>query len=161
MLEVVGLQWDTIGSLPFTANLHAYYYNGRYATRPVVYGRGKVWIDVLGNAPSAARWLDVEDEDAKPENVPGWLDARKAVAGTDAGVYCNRVTLPQVIAAADGRPMDLWLATLDGTIFPTEAYSLPSNVHLVAVQAFGSAYLGINADLSMVVDQQYWNAYAA
>jgi len=157
-MNICGLQWDTVGSLPFQTNLHAYYVNGRFATNPVIYGRGKVWIDVIGDAPQAARWLDVENEDARPDRVPGWLDERSAVG--EGGIYCNRASLSSVIQAANGRKFDLWLATLDGTIFPHEMNSLPDNVTLCAVQAFGAAYLRINADLSMVVNMDYWRKYA-
>lgn len=154
-----GLQWDTIGSLPFTASLHAYYVNGRFATSPILYRKGAVWIDVVGDAAHAARWLDVENEDAKPEMVPTWLDQRTAVG--PGGIYCNRASLPAVIDAAAGRKFDLWLATLDGTVYPYQANTLPDNVTLCAVQAFTSSMLKINADLSVVWDERYWNESAA
>lgn len=153
-----GLQWDTIGSLPFVASLHAYYVNGRYATSPIMYRKGAVWIDVVGDAPHAARWLDVENEDAKPEIVPTWLDQRAAHG--EGGIYCNRATLPAVIEHAAGRKFDLWLATLDGNVYPYQVNALPDNVTLCAVQAFPSSMLKINADLSVVWNQKYWETYA-
>jgi hypothetical protein len=161
MIESIqGLQWDTIGSLPFQATLHAYYLNGKYATRPIVYRPGAVWIDVLGNGPTAAYWLDVENEDATPAMVPEWLDKRASVG--PGGIYCSRANLAAVLSnAGSDRKYDLWLATLDGTIFPYEINSLPANANLVAVQAFPSSYLGINADLSVVFDSAYWSSHAA
>ena len=164
MIEsIAGLQWDTIGSLPFQAQLHAYYLNGRFATRPIVYRPGSVWIDVIGDGPKSAYWLDVENEDAKPEMAASWLAQREAVVGSgNAGIYCNRITLPAVLSnVSQDIKYDLWLATLDGTIFPYEINTLPDNVNLVAVQAFPSSYLGVNADLSVVFDSTYWRRHTA
>lgn len=158
---IYGLQWDTTGPLPFQADLHAYYLNGKYATKPISYGKGKVWIDVIGDGAKAARWLDVENEDATPAMVPTWLDQRFAAAGDgDGGIYCNLSTLPTVLTAAGDRKFDLWIATLDGTIYPYAVNSLSSNVRLCCVQAFPASYIGINADLSLVMNQDYWNTYA-
>lgn len=158
-MNIYGLQWDTVGALPFTANLHAYYVNGRYATRPVMYGKGKVWVDVIGDAAKDARWLDVENEDANPAMIPGWLDEREPLG--EGGIYCNRATLPTVLNVTAGRKFDLWLATLDGTVFPSEMNTLPDNVTLCCVQAFPAGYLGMNADISVVVNEAYWKGYAA
>lgn len=158
---VYGLQFDTVGSLPFTAALHAYYINGKYATRPVAYRRGAVWIDVLGNAARSARWFDVESEDGTPAMVAAWLDEREAAVGpNDRGIYCSRSNLAAVVDNAAGRNFDLWLATLDGTMFPSEFIGLPSNVNPVLVQSFPASYLGINADVSVVINQTYWKGYA-
>ena len=160
-MQGYGLMWDSAtGAIPVGARLRALYFNGRYASPPA-YGRGRVFIDVLASAPGAASWLDVETGDATPGAVPGWLDLRGAAQAHNRGVYCNRGNLPAVIRAAAGRQFNLWLATLDGTIPATADLQLPSSARLVAVQAFGAAMLGFNADLSVVVDRAYWDAHYA
>ena len=152
-MTIYGLQYDTVGTLPFTPALQAFYYNGRYAHRPYTLGRGRIWIDVTGANPGQCFWLDVETGDADPTQVPGWIAERGG-----GGVYCNRSTLPQVLTELNGHFCGLWLATLDGTTDP--AIELPHNVRLLAVQAFPAAMTGINADLSVVVDRTYWDTRA-
>jgi hypothetical protein len=159
-----GLQFDSTstanaGHLPWTPRLVALYANGRYAHTPYTVGRGHVWIDVIGNAAAKAYWLDRETGDASAADVPGHLDARKPLGG--GGVYCNQASLPGVISAASGRPMGLWLATLDGSIPTAASLKLPSNVRLLAVQAYPASMVGLNVDVSVVVDSAYWIAHAA
>jgi hypothetical protein len=57
-----------------------------------------------------------------------------------------------VNVAAAGRPHLLWVATLDGTVDVV----VPISGRLVAVQAFPASMTGMNADLSVVVDEAYW-----
>ena len=154
-MTVYGLQYDTTGQLPFTPALAAYYINGRYARQPVTYGPGRVWMDVLGTAPWAAFWLDVESGDATPADVPVWLDLRRQAGLGWGGIYCNRAGLAAVLTAAGDRPFSLWLATLDGTI---QQPALPAGVTLVAVQVYPAAMTGLDADISVVVDEAYWAA---
>lgn len=154
MPPMLGLQFDSVSPLPFVPALEALYVNGRFAHTPVAYGPGRVWIDVLGNAPRAAFWLDVEKGDATPDMVPAWLDARHAAGDGWGGVYCNRSSLGDVAKAAGNRPWSLWLATLDGSL--PLGLGLPSQVNLLAVQAFPAAAVGINADVSVVLDPAYW-----
>jgi hypothetical protein len=157
-MQVFGLQWDSAsGDIPAEAKLRALYVNGGFATRPVHYGRGRVWIDVVGNAPDKALWLDVERFDATPAAVPGWLDARRKSGAGTGGIYCDRSALPAVESAAGGRPHMLWVATLDGTV---DIGRVPGVGRLVAVQAFPASMTGRNADLSIVVDEPYWLARA-
>jgi hypothetical protein len=152
-MQVFGTQWDSAsGDIPAGAKLRALYVNGRFATRPATYGRGRVWIDVNGSAPHAAFWLDVERFDATPGQVPGWLDERRRAGFGTGGIYCDRSTLPAVTAAAGDRPHYLWIATLDGTV----NVAVPETGHLVAVQAYPASMLGPDADLSIVVDEPYW-----
>jgi hypothetical protein len=148
-----GVMFDSAtGAYPPGAALCAYYVNGRYA-RPAQYGRGKVWIDVIGNAPRAALWLDVETGDATPADVPGWLDERRSAGLGAGGVYCSRAALPAIEQAAAGRPHLLWVATLDGDTTPALP---PVTGQLVAVQAFPASMLGFDADMSVVVDPGWW-----
>lgn len=150
----VGLMYDstTPEMIPPWARLRALYFNGKYAQRPD-YGRGRIFIDVLGNAPHSAEVLDVESHDAGPASVRPWLQAR---AGVETGtIYCNESTLPAVQDAADGHPFALWLATLDGLI---PAHQGPG--HLVAVQAYGAQITGANIDISVVLDAPWWSRHA-
>lgn len=158
-MQVYGLQWDSTTALPFIGGaITAKYINGGSAQRPVHFGRGVVWVDVLAAAPFDAHWLDIENGDARPEDFPRWNLAKHQGLGQWGGAYCNRSTLPKILEAAGPMPFDLWLATLDGTIFPEEAASLPPNVTLVAVQAFPGTMTGFHADASVVVSQAYWDA---
>jgi hypothetical protein len=153
-MTIYGVQFDTVSPLPFVPALQAFYINGRYAHKPVTYGRGRVWVDVNGTDPAGAFWLDVETGDAAPVQVPGWL-SKRAVAGLgEGGIYCGRALLPAVLHHAGQRPFSLWLATLDGNTTPD--VSLPATVTLSAVQAIPRQMLGFNADLSVVTDRAYW-----
>lgn len=160
MQEFYGLQYDTVGGV-LGVPLQAFYFNGRFAHRPVTFGRGRVWIDVTGGAPLDCHWLDVEKEDATPDRVPTWNAERHHGTGQWGGAYCDRSTLPKVLEANGTLPLDLWLATLDGTVPDAADLGLPPNVHLVAVQAFGAETAGFRADASVVVDAHYWDAYHA
>lgn len=149
-----GLMFDstTPELIPGWARLRALYVNGKFAQHPD-FGRGRIHIDVLGNAPSFAEVLDVEAEDATPGAVLPWLQARgRFEQGT---IYCNESTLPAVQEAAAGHPFYLWLATLDGAI---PAHSGPGQ--LVAVQAYGQKITGANVDVSVVLDEQWWARHA-
>lgn len=155
--EIFGAMFDSAsGDYPTGSLLNAYYFNGRFPHVPYRVAKGSVWIDVLGNAPNSCSWLDVESGDATPGHVPGWLDLRNQPG--NQGIYCNRATLPAVNAAAAGRPYNVWIATLDGNPFPV----LPAvSGQLVAVQAIPASMLGFNADMSVIVDQYYWNTHSA
>jgi hypothetical protein len=157
-MQVYGLQWDSAsGDFPPRARLRALYVNGEYAARPVKYRRGQIWIDVDGSEPAGAFWLDVERGDATPGRVASWLDEREKSGAGWGGIYCDRDSLPAVEQAAGERPHALWVATLDGTAQIT----LPGGSgHLVAVQDYPASMVGLDADLSIVVDRDYWLAHA-
>lgn len=163
MVQVHGLQWDSVDRLPFTPPLQAFYVNGSAAVTPH-FGRGRVYIDVNGTAPDKAFWRDIEPGDGTPAGFGGWLDRRHAAVGSWGGGYCDRDQLAGMITSAGRRPWSLWLATLEGTFDPAATgallASLPPNVTLVAVQAFGARHLGFNADLSVVIDPAYWQKRA-
>lgn len=157
-MQTYGLQWDSANDLPFMQGaIVARYYNGRYAYRPVSFPRGRVWIDVMGNAPNDCHWADVESGDLTPQAFPPWNNARHQMTGEWGGFYCNRSTLPQVLEVLGSMPADLWLATLDGETDPPELATLPSTIRAVAVQAFPASVAGIAADCSLVINQAYWN----
>jgi hypothetical protein len=157
-MQVFGLMWDSAaGDFPDRARLRALYLNGAYATRPPRYRRGLVWIDVTGADPAGASWLDVERGDATPGHVAAWLDEREKSGGGHGGIYCDRSSLHAVELAAGDRPHLLWVATLDGTADPGP---VPGGGRLVAVQDYPASMVGMDADLSIVVDQAYWLAHA-
>jgi len=154
-----GLQFDSDGTLPFTPMLRALYRDTQFEG----YGPGRVYTDRTGSYAADAFWADIEPGAIWPPSKFGpWLDQRRAATGQPGGAYCNRANLPAVIEAAATRPWSLWLATLDGTADPaaiTELAALPAGVSLLVVQAFPSTMIGgINADISVVVDQHYWDS---
>jgi hypothetical protein len=158
-MQVFGLQWDSAsGDFPERARLKALYVNGLYATKPVKYRRGSVWVDVNGSDPAGAYWLDVERGDATSGQVAAWLDARERLVGGQGGIYCDRSDLAAVEEAAGNRPHSLWVATLDGTA----SITLPGDSagKLVAIQDYPASMVGLDADLSIVVDHEYWLAHA-
>lgn len=156
-MKIHGTMWDsTAGAWPAGARLRALYANGRFTQLAEGYGRGRVYIDVRGDVPGAASWLDVESGDAEPGQVGHWLDERHRSGG--GGIYCSRDNLAAVEASAGSRPHLLWVATLDGTL---DIGPIPGAGHLVAVQALPASMLGFNADLSLVIDEDYWTAHAA
>lgn len=160
MTTIQGCQFDSVGSLPFSPALRALYINGDFAARPVTYGRGRVWVDVTGADPLGAFWRDIEKGDGDPASFPRHLDARRH-AGLGGGGYCSRATLPAMLEAAGERPWSLWLATLDGTADPSlipELAQLPSHVTLIGIQALPASMLGFNADLTLILDADYWNS---
>jgi hypothetical protein len=59
--------------------------------------------------------LDVEQGDATPQDVPGWIDRFNRPSRRRPTIYCNRSTIDAVRQAAGGRAFDWWAATLDGT----------------------------------------------
>lgn len=156
-MPIYGLQIDSVSPLAFAPALRAMYLNGKWAERPVSFGRGRVWIDVTGGAPYDAHWADVENQDMTPQAFPAWNNEKHRALGQWGGVYCNRTTLPAVLDALGSMPADLWLSTLDGDVNPPELGQLPPNVHPVAVQAFPAGMLGFNADASVIIDQAYWD----
>lgn len=157
-MQTYGLQIDTTDvTLPFVPALQLLYINGAFAHEPARYGRGRVYIDVSGAAPTLAMWLDVEKGDATVDDIPAWLDNRSRAGLSVGGVYCNRATLPDAEAAAGRRPHLLGVATLDGTI----DISPPPGIGVLAfVQAWPAAMLGTNWDISAVVDADYWKGHS-
>lgn len=147
------LMWDstTPWVIPRGARVVAPYRNGAYEWSPLslddVKGAAKAFIDVLGDDPAGCAILDVEPGCAAPGQVPRWLDGKVRGSGC---IYCNRATLPSVIAAAAGRPFFLGLATLDGTLPSRHELGLPPEVTHAFTQAWGAALTGFNADLSVI-----------
>lgn len=117
----------TLANIPQSVQLVGCYRNGLYAADPNHLNQlfplsryVHVWIDVNGSCPESAQVLDVEKYDATPQQAPGWVKARRKVVHTSLPtIYCDRDTLPHVLAecAAEGliagQHYQLWIATLD------------------------------------------------
>ena len=107
-------------------------------------GKLHVHIDQGGiGAPAySATVIDVETGAWPASAVPGWIARCTAPRPT---VYCNRSTLPAVLAT--GHAYEIWLA-FPGWTVGQPLPPVPAGSAIVAVQAvFGSAY-----DLSYVLD---------
>jgi len=78
----------------------------------------RVWrITVTGSLAVAARArvIDVETYDATPADVPAYREERHALTGEPTVVYCDRSTVPLVIAAdAQHLELEWWIAVLGG-----------------------------------------------
>jgi hypothetical protein len=103
------------------------YANGSYQARPadVVARFGNipvVWIDVNGKCPWADV-LDVEQYNATPAQVPGWIADHRVMhpGGYPPVIYVNRSNITAVFNAVQargyrpGHEFNLWISTLDGT----------------------------------------------
>jgi hypothetical protein len=160
----------TLASIPLTVSIVGVYRNGRYAADPAVVNQRfplsrfvHVWIDVDASCPASAQVLDVEKFDATPEQAPGWVKARrKAVHTSLPTVYCNRSTLPAVLAecAAEGliaaEHYQLWIATLDnGESWNGRELRTIPGVVAVQLETVGGAW-----DRSVVYEPR-WHPLAA
>ena len=103
------------------------YANGAYQARPSVvaarFGTIPVaWIDVNGSCPHADV-LDVEQYNATPDTVPGWISDHRLLhpGGYPPVIYVNRSNITDVFNAVaphgfrPGHEFNLWISTLDGT----------------------------------------------
>lgn len=59
-------------------------------------------------AAREARELDVETGDARPDNVPLFLNARFEAGHDDGQVYCDMSNLPAVLAHIDAEGISVW-----------------------------------------------------
>ena len=78
-----------------------------------------IHINVTGD-PHVGNCLDVEQGDATPSLVPGWINTRLGETADPLLVYCNRSNLADVIKARAQTKWHgkvwIWIATLDGTL---------------------------------------------
>lgn len=98
-------------------------------------------LSIVVSPVNAGDILDVENSDATPADVPGWIDRFNrphrrlptiySARGTDASGRVDYSIIEAILAAAAGRPFDWWMATLDGTQTATGAPIQP-----VAIQYF-------------------------
>lgn len=103
--------------IPEHANV-AGYVDGGFAWQPSDWDRfGGRKLRIATRPTTRAHILDVERGNARPEDVPGWLELDQA----NIGVYCNRSTWPKVIAAiaaAQARRPLYWIAWPGATAIP-------------------------------------------
>jgi hypothetical protein len=68
-------------------------------------------LSIAVNSSENARFLDVENGDATPADVPGWLDRQARLEPTEThGIYCPASSIAAVRAAAGNRRYLLWSA---------------------------------------------------
>jgi hypothetical protein len=98
-------------------NAVAGYIDGLFAwTQEEIDSFPRHWlITVLGDVGAAeyARVIDVERGDARPADVPDFLDARSGARPGTGIVYCDRSTFPTILPWLAGRQPWWWISTLD------------------------------------------------
>ena len=130
---------------PTHAALH-----GFLASHP---GQQVVLIDrALGDPLGVASVLDIEAHADGVGKLPGWYDRQHGRGIHYLTAYCDRSTLPAVIQAGGHRHVYHWVATLDGTVVIGGFAPLAAPA---AVQCLGEAQLGVHADLSLVLEDQW------
>jgi hypothetical protein len=139
------------------------YCNGRFRWADTDYerftraGKQTARIDVNGTAWEAAAIVDCEQGDIGPAQAPDWIRKRHAFR-QDAVVYCDRSTLPGLLAATSRitEPWRLWLA--DWTGHPhIPVLSLPHNVKLLGIQFVSHP----DYDESVIIDDTWHPARRA
>lgn len=130
-----GIKW---AGLPAKAPIVGGYVNGIYEWPAAGWARfpgaAKVRIDVNGRAPTLASVLDVERYDATVADAPRWLGLRSGFRPGTGTIYCNRSTLPALLAATEGFSFWLWLAAYTNQPAAPLALGLPARVTLAACQ---------------------------
>ena len=140
-------------AIPADAAVVAGYADGRYQWSSADWDRfpNAVKVSVVCFPQSAGDVLDIETGCAAPADVSGWLDRYNRPVFMVPTLYVNRANWDAVRQAVGSRPVDYWVATLDGTQVVAGA---------AAVQYCGAAGSGDpcqsagNYDLSLC--QDYW-----
>ena len=116
-------------------------------------GQQAVFIDrALGDRLGIASVLDIEAGADGPAALPGWYDRQHGRGIRYLTAYSDRSTLPAVIQAGGRRHVYHWVATLDGTMVIAGFAPLAAPA---VVQCLGEAQLGVHADLSLVLEDQW------
>lgn len=116
-------------------------------------------LSIVVSAAHSGDVLDVETGDATPDQVPQWVRDYSRPIHKVPTVYCNRVTLPQVVSALDaaGIPRHsvfYWIATLDGTLsvwYGEPSVAVPSDVQIAGVQWKGADRTGGHWDQTVIL----------
>lgn len=147
----------TVSDIPINAQMVAAYANGRYANYPEARERFPfvpvVSISDNGSATDLAHVLDIERGAARASSFPGWARAMANRGVRRPTAYCNRATVPIVLALRPpGVIVDLWVA--DWTGHPHGLTFTGANVVAVqyAAPGFGSAG---HYDVSAVWDNSW------
>jgi hypothetical protein len=107
----------------------------------------------LGDPDLKATIIDIERGAMTPAQLPAWYDERERLGRPYLTMYVNRSNLAAADAALQGRSINRWIATLDGTLHIDGFQPM----HWPAlVQFAGAAAIGIHADLSLVLSDG-WN----
>ena len=114
-------------------------------------------ITVTGNPAIKAAKIasDVEPGNLTPGAAAKWAEEERA-AGEWPVLYVNRDNKGDTISAClalslePAKHFGLWVATLDGTFTDKNGADLRHEPGVVAVQAFGTKLIGIDADASVL-----------
>src|SRR5215469_9683972 len=119
-------------------------------------------VEITVTGAESADVADVEKGDLSPAAGAAWA-AREHEAGRFPCLYVNRSNKPAVLSEcgshglSPGRDFALWVATLDGGFTDIGGADLRQETGVVAVQAFSSVLLGIDADASVITEQgNHW-----
>jgi hypothetical protein len=153
----------TLTDIPLHVDIAMSYINGSYAvTRRQLLTRfpheyyGHAFIDVDGSRPDVSI-RDWETGD-KSGSLEQWvIDHNKHSDKSDAVVYCNVSTIPEVRADTGsqilGKDYYLFVATLDGTAYTGSG--------VIACQRDGEQKTGGHWDRSLVYDNRFWQKVGA
>lgn len=112
----------------------------------------------LGDPGTRATLADVEPGALTIADIPHWYDERHAAGHQYLTIYSDRNDLPAIMVALAGRPAFHWVATLDGTV---HIAGFPPLQGPALVQCLGEAQLGVHADLSLVLRDDWHPVPAA
>lgn len=102
----------------------------------------------LGDPGTRATIADVEPGALAIADIPRWYDEHRQAGREFLTIYTDRNDLNAAIASLAGRPAFHWVATLDGTV---HVPGFPPLQGPALVQILGADQLGIHADLSLVL----------
>ena len=143
---------DVIGAVPQSADFVFLYSDAvpDLAAAQAEFPRSTVLLidRGLGDPGLRATLADVERFALTVADIPRWYDERHAAGRQYLTIYNSRDLLPAVIQALNGRPASHWVATLDGTV---HIDGWPPLQGPALVQCLGEAQLGIHADFSLVL----------
>jgi hypothetical protein len=107
----------------------------------------------LGDLTGQATIIDIETGAERIAQAPGWYDTQHARGLSWLTAYCSRDSVAAVNAAMGKRVFFHWVARLDGiaTVPGFKPATSPA-----AVQVMGAQALGFDADLSLVLGDE-WN----
>jgi hypothetical protein len=114
-------------------------------------------VEITVTGVRGAMVADIEKGDMGPSTGAGWAHDEKA-DGEFPVLYVNRdnksacITECTARGLSPGHEYGLWVATLDGTFTDTGGADLRTEPGVVAVQAFSSQMLGVDADGSVITE---------
>lgn len=102
----------------------------------------------LGDPTDRASVIDIETGAHTIDDLPGWVERKKAKGVRYLTGYCDRSNLPGVLAIVR-HGLWHWVATLDGTTFIHGWNPLHGPA---VVQILGADKLDVHADLSLIME---------